>query len=230
MPKERKRKKVSKPVKDINLKVSPIKPRSENQKKYLESFAEHPVTFGIGVAGTGKSFLACFAAAQALAEQKVKRVILVRPVVEAGESLGFLPGDIDEKLAPYIQPLNDALVDMIGMQKTKEYIKDQIISVVPLAYMRGRTMSHSFVILDEAQNTTITQMKMFLTRMGNNSCFVVNGDITQTDLKDKSYSGLLDAYNRLNGCTGVNFVKFDRNDIVRHPVVQHIVDAYDKTF
>lgn len=225
----RKKKEKAKPVKDKNLNVADIRPRSKNQKEYLQSFDESPVTFGIGPAGTGKTFLACFAAAQWLAQNKVKRVVLVRPVVEAGESLGYLPGDVDEKLAPYIQPLNDALCDMIGAQKARDYVRDKIISVVPLAYMRGRTLNNSFVILDEAQNTTKKQMHMFLTRMGHNSCFVVNGDMTQTDLENQE-SGLQDAHARLRHCKGVKFIKFDRNDIVRHPVVQNIVDAYESAF
>lgn len=226
MPRERK-KKPSKPVKDPQLKIPNIQAKTLNQQIYLDSFEEFPVTFGVGCAGVGKSYLACFSAAKWLAECRVKRVILVRPVVEAGESLGFLPGDIEEKLAPYIQPLQDALIDMIGLQKTRDYMKDEIISVVPLAYMRGRTLRDSFVILDEAQNTTVKQMKMFLTRMGHNSRFVVNGDMTQSDLRYDSDSGLNDAYHRLKYCKGVKFVEFNKTDICRHPIVQDIVEAYD---
>lgn len=226
----RRKKKGPKVGKDTAIKLTNIQPRSDNQKSYLQSFIDYPITFGLGPAGTGKTFLACFAAAQLLAEGKFKRVVLVRPVVEAGESLGYLPGDIDEKLKPYIQPLEDALNDMIGLEKTKLWFKESIIQVIPLAYMRGRTLDNAFVILDEAQNTSIIQMKMFLTRMGNNSRFVVNGDITQTDLRDDRDSGLLDAYHRFKGVKGVNFVEFDQNDIVRHPVVQNIVNAYNREF
>lgn len=221
------KKKKSKTVKDPGLNVTYVKPRSENQLLYLQSFKEYPVTFGIGCAGTGKTFLATFAAAQWLAENKVQRIVLVRPAIEAGESIGYLPGDMDEKLEPYMQPLLDALNDMIGPQKTREYIRDKIISIIPLGYMRGRTLNNSFVILDEAQNTTITQMKMFLTRMGNYSRFIINGDITQTDLDRRQTSGLLDAYDRLYDCNGVNFIEFDTKDIVRHPIVQDIVNAYE---
>lgn len=226
MAKKVKNKKV-KPVKDINLKVSNIQPKNQNQKEYLKSIEDYPVTFGIGCAGTGKTLLACFAAAKMLADSQIKRVILVRPVVEAGESLGFLPGDIDDKLAPYVQPLNDSFIDIIGFQKTKDYIKDSVISIIPLAFMRGRTLTDSFVILDEAQNTTIKQMKMFLTRLGENSKFVINGDITQIDLKKDNDSGLIDGYKRLQGVNGVNFVNFTQRDIVRHPVVEGIVEAYE---
>jgi len=214
-----------KPVKDKTVKLAKIEPRSKNQSDYLESFENNAVTFGIGPAGTGKTFLACFAAAQWLAEAKIKRVVLVRPVVESGEKIGYLPGDIDDKLKPYIQPLEDALNDMIGVEKTREYFKDKIIQVIPLAYMRGRTLNHSFVILDEAQNTDSTQMKMFLTRMGNGSKFVINGDTTQTDIEAKS--GLIDVQERLKGLPGVKFIYFSANDIVRHPVVQIIVEAYE---
>lgn len=174
---------------------------------------------------THNTFLACFAAAQWLAEGKIRRVVLVRPVVEAGEKIGYLPGDIDDKLKPYIQPLEDALNDMIGVTKTKEYFKDKIIQVIPLAYMRGRTLNNSFVILDEAQNTDSTQMKMFLTRMGNGSKFVINGDTTQTDIEGES--GLIDVQKRLKGLPGVKFIYFSANDIVRHHVVQKIVEAYE---
>ena len=206
-------------------KVPQVKPKTENQERYIQAIGEHPVVFGVGPAGTGKTFLACFLAAKRLVEGDVKRIILVRPAVEAGEKLGFLPGRLEDKLDPYLRPLYDALNDLIGFEATKTLVRDRVIEVVPLAYMRGRTLNHAFVILDEAQNTNIRQMKMFLTRMGNHSNFVVNGDITQTDL-DNNESGLIDAYKRLRNVEGVYWQEFHQGDIVRHPVVQRIVEAY----
>lgn len=203
-----------------------IKAKSANQQDYLDSIQKYPITFGIGPAGTGKTFLACFAAAHRLIREEVRRIILVRPAIEAGERLGFLPGKIEDKLDPYLRPLYDALNDLVGFDQTKDYVKDNIIEIVPLGYMRGRTLNDSFVILDEGQNITEKQMKMFLTRMGNGSKFVINGDITQIDLKEDE-SGLIDVVKRLENISGINFVHFEQGDIVRHPVVQKIVEAYD---
>lgn len=226
--KPRKKKEV-KPVK-TNIKIhKKLEAKTPNQATYLESIEKFPVTFCIGPAGTGKTFLACYVAARLLAENKIRKITLVRPAVEAGESLGFLPGDINDKLHPYLIPLFDSLSDMIGLQKTRDLLKDGVIEVVPLGFMRGRTMNNSFVILDEAQNATDKQMKMFLTRMGYNTTFVVNGDVTQTDLADGS-SGLADAQRKLREVSGVNWVELTKDDIVRHPVVQGIVEAYDKSF
>lgn len=225
--KPRKKKEV-KPVKQ-NIKIhKKLEAKTPNQAAYLESIEKFPVTFCIGPAGTGKTFLACYVAARLLAENKIRKITLVRPAVEAGESLGFLPGDINEKLHPYLIPLFDSLSDMIGMHKTRELLRDGIIEVVPLGFMRGRTMNNAFVILDEAQNANTKQMKMFLTRMGHGTTFVVNGDVTQTDLAEGD-SGLSDAMARLrSGVKGVNWVELKKEDIVRHPVVQGIVEAYDE--
>lgn len=216
---------VSKPVQNKTINIPAIKPKSVNQEIYIDAIKKEHVIFGIGPAGTGKTFLACFCAAEMLAKGLVRRILLVRPAVETGEKLGFLPGRLEDKLDPYMRPLYDALNDMIGFDRTKELVKNREIEIVPLAYMRGRTLNNAAVILDEAQNTDVKQMKMFLTRMGNSSVFVINGDTSQTDIEETS--GLVDAQSRLKGVEGIKFVYFSASDIVRHPVVQRIVEAYD---
>lgn len=217
--------KETKPVQNKTVKIPNIKPKSINQEIYIDAIKKQHVIFGIGPAGTGKTFLACFCAAEMLSKGLVHRILLVRPAVETGEKLGFLPGRLEDKLDPYMRPLYDALNDMIGFERTKELVKNREIEIVPLAYMRGRTLNNAAVILDEAQNTDVQQMKMFLTRMGSNSVFVVNGDTTQTDIEGES--GLIDVQKRLKGVAGVKFIYFSANDIVRHPVVQLIVEAYE---
>ncbi len=207
----------------------PIKARTKNQKKLVEEFKENDLLFAVGPAGTGKTYTAIALAVQSLKELRVKRIILSRPAVEAGENLGFLPGDLREKLDPYLQPLYDALLDMIPYRKLEKYIEEKVIQIAPLAFMRGRTLSDAFVILDEAQNATYTQMKMFLTRMGENSKFIVTGDITQIDLPKKSDSGLPVTFNILKNIDGISFVKFDKHDIIRHRIVGTIVEAYEKS-
>ncbi|NLP19763.1 MAG: PhoH family protein [Bacteroidales bacterium] len=207
----------------------PIKARTKNQKKLVEEFKENDLLFAVGPAGTGKTYTAIALAVQSLKELRVKRIILSRPAVEAGENLGFLPGDLREKLDPYLQPLYDALLDMIPYRKLEKYIEEKVIQIAPLAFMRGRTLSDAFVILDEAQNATYTQMKMFLTRMGENSKFIVTGDITQIDLPKKSGSGLPVTFNILKNIDGISFVKFDKHDIIRHRIVGKIVEAYEKS-
>lgn len=207
----------------------PIKPRSENQRKMVEAATTHDMLFAIGPAGSGKTYLAIALAVKALKAKMVKRIILSRPAVEAGEKLGFLPGDMKEKIDPYLQPLYDALMDMIPAPKLKEYMENGTIQIAPLAFMRGRTLGNAFVILDEAQNTTSPQLKMFLTRMGHNARFVVTGDVTQIDLPSPQHSGLVQAMNILKNIKGIEFVNFNVKDIVRHRLVQDIVEAYDKT-
>jgi len=207
----------------------PIKARTKNQKKLVEEFKENDLLFAVGPAGTGKTYTAIALAVQSLKELRVKRIILSRPAVEAGENLGFLPGDLREKLDPYLQPLYDALLDMIPYRKLEKYIEEKVIQIAPLAFMRGCTLSDAFVILDEAQNATYTQMKMFLTRMGENSKFIVTGDITQIDLPKKSDSGLPVTFNILKNIDGISFVKFDKHDIIRHRIVGKIVEAYEKS-
>ena len=207
----------------------PIKARTKNQKKLVEEFKENDLLFAVGPAGTGKTYTAIALAVQSLKELRVKRIIISRPAVEAGENLGFLPGDLREKLDPYLQPLYDALLDMIPYRKLEKYIEEKVIQIAPLAFMRGRTLSDAFVILDEAQNATYTQMKMFLTRMGENSKFIVTGDITQIDLPKKSGSGLPVTFNILKNIDGISFVKFDKHDIIRHRIVGKIVEAYEKS-
>jgi len=206
--------------------VKSVQPKTLKQKEYLEAIYNKDVIFCIGPAGTGKTFLACHVAANFLVEDRVDSIILCRPAVEAGEKLGFLPGNLEEKLNPYLRPLYDALNHMLSKKVVNQMIDEGVIEVVPLAYMRGRTLNNAFVILDEAQNTTPTQMKMFLTRMGDYSKFLVNGDITQTDLDDGKYSGLVDARNRLKNIEGIAWIELGKEDIVRHPIVQKIVDAY----
>ena len=204
-----------------------VQPRSANQKKYVEAIEAHDMTFGLGPAGTGKTYLAVAMAVSALMAKKVSRIILVRPAVEAGERLGFLPGSLQEKVDPYLRPLYDALYDLLDQEKVDKLLERNVIEVAPLAFMRGRTLSDAFIIMDEAQNTTIEQMKMFVTRLGNNSKAVITGDLTQTDLPNPKKSGLLDALNILNGVEGIKFCHFEDVDVVRHHLVQRIVRAYD---
>lgn len=204
-----------------------ISPRSLNQYRYMQAMLDHDIVVSMGPAGTGKTFLAVAMAAGALLEKKVRRIVLARPAVEAGEKLGFLPGDLAEKVNPYLRPLYDSLYDLLGYDKVGAMLEKGIIEVAPLAFMRGRTLNESFVILDEAQNTTSEQMKMLLTRIGYGSKAVINGDITQTDLPSDKTSGLRDALEILDGVEGIGFVHFDRSDVVRHPLVRKIVAAYE---
>lgn len=212
----------------IKLRSMHITPQSELQCRYLERIAKKVVNFSIGPAGTGKTYLAVAAAVQALENEEVSRLILTRPAVEAGEKLGFLPGDLAQKVDPYLRPVYDALYEMIGFDKVEKMISRHIIEVAPLAYMRGRTLNNAFVILDEAQNTTPAQMKMFLTRIGFGSRAVVTGDITQTDLPDQKTSGLRHSLEILKQLEQIGFTYFTSQDVVRHPLVQTIVEAYDK--
>lgn len=207
-----------------------IKPKTLGQKQYVDSIRKNLVTFGIGPAGTGKTYLAVALAAFYLKNREVERIILTRPAVEAGEKLGFLPGDLQEKIDPYLRPLYDALADMFGYDQFQKLIERNIIEVAPLAYMRGRTLEESFIILDEAQNTTREQMKMFLTRMGNHSRVVVNGDATQIDLVDRRMSGLTEAEKILAGVKGVGMVHFSDEDVVRHDMVGCIIRAYENYY
>ena len=202
--------------------------RTPRQVEYLRNIQSHDITFGIGPAGTGKTYLAVACAVDALERDAVKRIVLVRPAVEAGEKLGFLPGDLAQKVDPYLRPLYDALYDLTGFDKVIKLNERNAIEVAPLAYMRGRTLNHSFIILDEAQNTTPEQMKMFLTRIGFGTKAVVTGDITQIDLDRRQKSGLIDAQQVLTGVRGIAFTQFTSADVVRHPLVQHIVDAYER--
>jgi phosphate starvation-inducible PhoH-like protein len=205
-----------------------VKPRGEHQKQYIEQIRRHDITFGIGPAGTGKTYLAVAAAVDALERQEVRRIVLTRPAVEAGERLGFLPGDLAQKVDPYLRPLYDALYEMLGFEKVAKFQERNVIEVAPLAYMRGRTLNDAFVILDESQNTTREQMKMFLTRIGFGSRAVVTGDITQTDLPRGVESGLRHAIEVLQGVKGIAFTFFKAADVVRHDVVQRVVEAYDR--
>ena len=204
-----------------------VKARTENQSAYIQSINAHDVSFGVGPAGTGKTFLAVAAAVDALERNEVRRIILTRPAVEAGEKLGFLPGDLSQKVDPYLRPLYDALFEMLGFEKVEKFIERQIIEIAPLAYMRGRTLNDSFIILDEAQNTTIEQMKMFLTRIGFNSKAVITGDPSQIDLPKHIKSGLKHALTVLKDVDSIGFSFFEAGDVVRHPVVAAIVNAYD---
>ncbi|MBX3688428.1 PhoH family protein [Dokdonella sp.] len=211
----------------IKTKRGTVRGRGANQQRYLHAIATHDINFGVGPAGTGKTWLAVAMAVDALNESRVQRLILVRPAVEAGEKLGFLPGDLTQKVDPYLRPLYDALYEMLGIEKVGKLIERNVIEIAPLAYMRGRTLNDAFVILDEAQNTTIEQMKMFLTRIGFGSVAVVTGDLTQTDLPKHVTSGLRDALEVLRGVDGVSFTFFEARDVVRHPLVQRIVRAYE---
>jgi phosphate starvation-inducible PhoH-like protein len=202
--------------------------RTPHQVNYIENILAHDCTFGIGPAGTGKTYLAVACAVDALERDKVKRIVLVRPAVEAGERLGFLPGDLAQKVDPYLRPLYDALYDLMGFEKTGKLLERGTIELAPLAYMRGRTLNHSFIILDEAQNTTPEQMKMFLTRIGFGAKAVVNGDVTQIDLARGQKSGLIEARRILAGVRGIAFTEFGAQDVVRHPLVARIIDAYDQ--
>lgn len=205
----------------------PIRVKTLGQKLYVDSVKRHDIVFGIGPAGTGKTFLAVTLAVTALKRGQVKRIILTRPAVEAGESLGFLPGDLKEKVDPYLRPVYDALYQILGKEQTMRLMEREIIEIAPLAYMRGRTLDDAFVILDEAQNTTIMQMKMFLTRLGFHSKMIINGDISQIDLPRKVKSGLIDATEKLSHISQIDFVYFTAKDVVRHPVVAQIINAYE---
>jgi phosphate starvation-inducible PhoH-like protein len=212
----------------VNTKRRPIRPKSSAQQQYVEAIRTHDLTFGIGPAGTGKTYLAMAMAAASLMQKKVKRIVLARPAVEAGEKLGFLPGDMAEKVNPYLRPLYDALNDMLEFERVEQLRERGQIEVAPLAFMRGRTLNDSFVILDEAQNATSEQMRMFLTRLGFGSKAVVTGDITQTDLPHGARSGLREARELLTGVAGISFCRFTDVDVVRHPLVQKIVVAYEQ--
>ena len=205
-----------------------IRARTANQRRLVDLFEKNDLLFAVGPAGSGKTYTAIALAVRALKEKQVRRVILTRPAVEAGEKLGFLPGDMKDKLDPYLQPLYDALNDMIPAAKLSKYMEEGTVQIAPLAYMRGRTLDNAFVILDEAQNTTLSQIKMFLTRMGRNAKFIVTGDVTQIDLPKAGDSGLMRAMKMLNGIAGIASVEFDKGDIVRHPLVKHIVEAFEK--
>ncbi|WEF31163.1 PhoH family protein [Pseudoduganella chitinolytica] len=216
---------ISSPV--LKTRRSDLRGRTPHQIRYLRNILEHDISFGIGPAGTGKTYLAVACAVDALERDAVKRIILTRPAVEAGERLGFLPGDLAQKVDPYLRPLYDALYDLLGFDRTMKMFEKQVIEIAPLAYMRGRTLNHAFVILDEAQNTTVEQMKMFLTRIGFGSKAVVTGDVTQVDLAKHQKSGLVDAVQVLRDVRGIAFSQFSSEDVVRHPLVARIVDAYD---
>ncbi|GEK48692.1 ATP-binding protein [Bisbaumannia pacifica] len=205
-----------------------IKPRGQNQQGYVQSIRNHDINFGIGPAGTGKTYLAVAAAVEALNQQQVRRILLVRPAVEAGEKLGFLPGDLAQKIDPYLRPLYDALYEMLGFEQVGKLIERQIIEIAPLAYMRGRTLNNSFIILDESQNTTREQMKMFLTRIGFGSTAVITGDVTQVDLPRGQSSGLIQVLDVLKDTAGIGVTHFAAKDVVRHPMVQRIIEAYDR--
>ena len=212
----------------IRTRKAEIRGRGPNQQLYLRNVRDHDLNFGIGPAGTGKTYLAVAAAVEALESDQVRRLVLVRPAVEAGERLGFLPGDLAQKVDPYLRPLYDALFEMLGFDRVAKLIERNVIEIAPLAYMRGRTLNQSFIILDEAQNTTVEQMKMFLTRIGFGSTAVVTGDVTQVDLPKGTASGLRDAVDVLHEVEGVSFTFFTAADVVRHPLVQRIVQAYDR--
>ncbi len=215
--------------KEINIKTKKgvIKPRTPNQAQYIANMVTHDITFGVGPAGTGKTYLAVAAAVDALERQEIRRILLTRPAVEAGEKLGFLPGDLSQKVDPYLRPLYDALFEMLGFERVEKLIERNVIEVAPLAYMRGRTLNDAFIILDESQNTTVEQMKMFLTRIGFNSRAVITGDVTQIDLPRNTKSGLRHAIEVLADVEEISFNFFQANDVVRHPVVARIIQAYE---
>ncbi len=212
----------------VTTRGKPVKAKTAGQKRYVDAIKDNTVVFGVGPAGTGKTYLAVALAVDALRKKTVSKIILTRPAVEAGERLGYLPGDLQSKIDPYLRPLYDALYDMLGSETCMKYIERGTIEVAPLAYMRGRTLSDSFIILDEAQNTTREQMKMFLTRLGFNSKIIVTGDITQTDLPEGKQSGLVEALRILRGIDGINLHYFTEKDVVRHRLVQRIITAYEK--
>ena len=212
----------------ITTRKKTIKPRGKSQIDYVQAVRAHDINFGVGPAGTGKTYLAVACAVEALDQELVRRILLVRPAVEAGEKLGFLPGDLSQKIDPYLRPLYDALYEMIGFERVEKLIEKNIIEVAPLAYMRGRTLNESFIILDESQNTTTEQMKMFLTRVGFGSTVVVTGDVTQVDLPHRTTSGLRHVLDVLPHVEGISFTHFSSRDVVRHPLVQRIVEAYEK--
>ncbi len=216
-------------VEDVSIQTPEklIRSRGANQAAYMNSIHEHDLAFGIGPAGTGKTYLAIASAIDALESESVRRIVLVRPAVEAGERLGFLPGDMSQKVDPYLRPMYDALYDMMGAERVTRLIEKNVIEIAPLAFMRGRSLNESFVILDEAQNSSVEQMKMFLTRIGFGSSAVVTGDITQIDLPDRQESGLKNAMRILEGVAGIAFTMFTPKDVVRHPLVQRIVEAYE---
>jgi phosphate starvation-inducible protein PhoH and related proteins len=220
------------PVESLTVEVfqagRKIQPRTPGQAVYMRAIAEHDLVFCAGPAGTGKTYLAVAMAVAALKQERIRKIVLVRPAVEAGESLGYLPGDLQAKINPYLRPLLDALREMMDYDQIKRYTEQDLIEVIPLAYMRGRTLNEAFIILDEAQNTTISQMKMFLTRMGRNSKIVVSGDTTQVDLPSHAHSGLIDAQRRLKGIEGIAQVRLNNADIVRHRLVRDIVRAYEE--
>ncbi|HEY5808388.1 MAG TPA: PhoH family protein [Povalibacter sp.] len=217
------------PEEAIHTQRGGIRGRGPNQRQYLHNIHTSDLTFGIGPAGTGKTFLAVACAVEALQSERVRRIVLVRPAVEAGERLGFLPGDLAQKVDPYLRPMYDALYEMMGFDRVARAVERQVIEIAPLAFMRGRSLNDSFIILDEAQNTSVEQMKMFLTRLGFGSKAVVTGDITQTDLPKQQVSGLRNAMKVLPGVPGVAFTHFTSRDVVRHPLVQRIVEAYERT-
>ena len=213
---------------DVYVKGHAIRPKTEGQKRYVQEMGENDLTFCIGPAGTGKTYLAVAAAASLLKRGKVRRIVLARPAVEAGERLGFLPGDLQAKVNPYLRPLFDALHDMMDFEQVKRFMVNDVIEVIPLAFMRGRTLNESVIILDEAQNTTPSQMLMFLTRLGHDSKMIVTGDTSQVDLPEGTRSGLIDAVEKLRGIKGIATVELERGDIVRHRLVQNIVNAYER--
>lgn len=212
---------------DIAMRRMRIRCRGKNQKQYVQNIRDYDLSFGIGPAGTGKTYLAVAAAVEALEREKVRRLVLVRPAVEAGERLGFLPGDLTQKVDPYLRPIYDALYEFLGFERVAKLIEKNVIEIAPLAYMRGRTLNHACVIMDEAQNTTVEQMKMFLTRIGFGSNAIVTGDVTQIDLPKHVLSGLKHVQGVLDGVDGIGFCEFKARDVVRHPLVQRIVGAYD---
>lgn len=211
----------------VKTRKKSVKPRGRNQIEYVRAIREHDINFGIGPAGTGKTYLAVACAVELLEQERIRRLLLVRPAVEAGEKLGYLPGDLSQKIDPYLRPLYDALYELLGFERVEKLIEKNVIEVAPLAYMRGRTLNDSFIILDESQNTTMEQMKMFLTRIGFGSTVIVTGDITQIDLPSRTRSGLRHALKVLKDVKGISFTHFGPRDVVRHPLVQRIVEAYE---